>query len=195
MEVSRWRFQFDHFQQAAQTQSWDQCSDILLLDMLGEMLFAMLAVYFSATLYNRLTQLRHRADVPSNEQAQGPHFHVLLPGEHSVPRSSWCSAFSQDPSFPAPLLLPPQHQRAPCYTKGPSQRSKTCFQNPCFSALLLSAVKYLPWKKIHPFVIFLLPIKKLAMPPRWGFAPGKRFILNEVSACVYWWPLVAVLNC
>lgn len=87
-------------------------------------------------------------------------------GALSVFRSSWCSAFLQDSSFSAPLLLPPHHQRAPHYTKGPSQHSKSYFQNPCFSALLLCAVKYLPRKKIHPFVIFLLAIKKLAMSPR-----------------------------
>lgn len=132
----------------------------------------------------QVNSAEHRADVPSNEQAQGPHFHVLLP---AVPRGSWCSAFSQDSSFRAPLLLRPHHQRAPRYTKGPFE-SKSCFQNPCFSALPLCAVKYLPRKKIHPFVIFLLAIKKnLLSTLRWQFAPGKILILNEVSAYVYWW--------
>lgn len=40
----------DHFQQAAQTHSSAQCSDILLLHGLGEMLFTTLTEYLCGTL-------------------------------------------------------------------------------------------------------------------------------------------------
>lgn len=121
------------------------------------MLLAMLAEYLYATFYNRLAQLRHRANVPSNEQAQGPHFHVLLPGEPSVPRSSCCIFTGFLLSSPSPASSSPPESST--LHKGTFQHRKSCFQNLCFSAPLRCAGKSLPRKKIYPFVISLLAVK------------------------------------
>lgn len=117
---------------------------------------------------------------------------LLLPGEPSVSGSSWCSAFHRIPVFqPHSWFLLTTRELHITQRSLPSM-AKAAFKIPA-SLLFPSVLLTLHRGRKNIPLLFLCLLWRSTL--RWQFTTGKSFILNETSACVYWWPLVAIPNC